>query len=83
MDELAAKTVAFISCRGRLTIMLASATRGKKGSRDGGSKVRLPDVDTERLLELNVLVCSFELAVDVVGGDIREFVNDVDGPTFL
>ena len=31
----------------------------------------------------NQLICSFMLAADVVGGGIREFFNDMDGPAFL
>ena len=34
--------MAFISCRSRLTIMLADAIKGKKRSRGGGCWVRLP-----------------------------------------
>ena len=29
------------------------------------------------------LICCFKLAVDMVGGGNREFVNDMDGPAFL
>ena len=29
------------------------------------------------------LVCHFKFVVDMVGGGIREFVNDMDGPAFL
>jgi hypothetical protein len=29
------------------------------------------------------LICRFILAVDMVGGGIREFVDDTDGPAFL
>ena len=29
------------------------------------------------------LVCRFELAADMVGGGIRELMNDADGPAFL
>ena len=49
IKELSANTVAFISCRNRLTNVCAGAARGKKGSKDGESQVRLPDVDTRRL----------------------------------
>ena len=46
--------------------------------------MRLSDVNTERLSELKYkLVCHFILAADRVGGGIREFVYDMDGPTFL
>ena len=44
--ELSANTVAFISCRGRPTQVLAGAIRGEMGSKGGGSRVRLSDVDT-------------------------------------
>ena len=47
--ELSVNTVAFISCRCRLTKVLAGATMGETGNKDGGSHVRLPDVDTGRL----------------------------------
>jgi hypothetical protein len=41
--------------------------------------VRLPDVDTERLVGLkNKMVGHFELAADVVRGGIRDFVIDTD-----
>ena len=29
------------------------------------------------------LICYFQLAADMVRGDIREFVNDKDGSAFL
>ena len=29
------------------------------------------------------LICYFKLAADMVGGGIREFVNDMDVPAFL
>ena len=29
------------------------------------------------------MVCRFVLTVDVVGGGIREFVDDTNGPAFL
>jgi hypothetical protein len=46
--------------------------------------VKLPDVDTGRLWELKYkLICHLKLAVDMVGGGIREFVNDADRPAFL
>ena len=55
--------------------------------------MRLLGVDTGRLSGLknelvlsglkNELVCSFELAADVAGSGIREFVNNAYGPAFL
>ena len=46
--------------------------------------MRLPDVDTGRLLGLKYkLICHFKLATDMIGGGIWEFVNDVDGLEFL
>ena len=46
--------------------------------------MRIPNIETRRLSGLkNKLVCHFELAADMVGAGIREFVNDVDGPAFL
>ena len=43
--ELSASTVAFTSCRGRLTKVLAGAARGEKGSKGGGDRVTLSNVD--------------------------------------
>ena len=40
---------AFISCRGRLTKVLAGAAREEMGSKGGGGRVRLSDVDTWKL----------------------------------
>ena len=75
-----ANTVAFINCRGRLTIMLAAAARGKKRSGIGENQVRLLDIDTRRLLGFkDELVCHSELAADIGRGGIREFVNGADG----
>ena len=55
---------------------------GKREVRVGKSKVRLPDVDTGRLLGLKYrLVCRFKLTADMVE-DFREFVNHSDGPAF-
>ena len=52
---------------------------GEKRNGGGGGRVRLLDVDTGRLLGLKYkLVCCFKLAADMVGGGIREFVNDLD-----
>ena len=45
-QELSANTVAFISCKNRLTKVLAGAARGKMGSKVGGGQVGLSDVDT-------------------------------------
>ena len=50
--ELSVNTVAFISCRGRLTKVLAGAVRGEKGNKSGGGQVRLSNVDTGRLTGL-------------------------------
>jgi hypothetical protein len=76
--------VAFINYRRRLTKVLAGAARGKKGSKGGGGRVRLSNVDTEELAGFkDKLICHFKLAADMVGGDIWEFVNDMDGPAFL
>ena len=57
------KTEAFSHhCRGRPTIIFS-----RKESGGGGNQVKLPDVDTGRLVGLkNKLVCHFELTVDVV-----------------
>ena len=76
--------MAFISCRSRLTKLLAGAARGGKGTKGGGGRVRLLDVDTGRPSGLNYrLICRFKLAADVIRGGIREFVNDMDRPAFL
>ena len=40
--------MAFISCRGRLTKVLVGTTRGETGSKGGGGRVRLSDVDTKK-----------------------------------
>ena len=54
------------------------------GSKGGGGLVRLSDVHTCELAGFqNQLICHFMLAADVVGGGIREFVNNADGPAFL
>ena len=47
--------------------------------------MRLLDVDTGRQsgLKYKLVVCHFELVVDMVGDGIREFVNYVNGPAFL
>ena len=48
--------------------MLAGAARNEKGSKGGGGRARLPDVDTGRLLGLKFkLICHFKLAVDMDG----------------
>ena len=76
--------MAFISCRGRLTKVLAGAARGETGSKGGGGQVRLSDVGTLELAGFqNELICRLILVVDMVRGSIREFVNDTDGPAFL
>ena len=50
----------------------------------GKSRVRLMGVYARRLSGLRYkLVCHLKLAVDIVGGDVREFVYDADGPAFL
>ena len=49
-------TVAFISCRGRLTEVLASAARGEMGSKGGGVRVRLSYVDTREFAGISELV---------------------------
>jgi hypothetical protein len=48
--ELLANTVTFISCKGRLTKVLAVAARGETGSEGGVGRVRLSDVDTWELV---------------------------------
>ena len=76
--------MAFISGRNRLTILLASAARGKKGSGNGEGQMSLPDVNKGRLSRLKYkLLCHFELAMDMVEGGSTEFVNDTVGPAFL
>ena len=83
-EELSANAVAFITCRHRLNKVLAGAARVKKGSKSGGSRVRISNVDTGRLTGFKFkLICCFKLAADMVGGGIREFVNYKDGPAFL
>ena len=42
------------------------------------------DVNTGRLSGFKYeLICHFRLVVDMIGGGIREFVYDTDGPAFL
>ena len=48
-EELSANPVAFISCRRRLTKVLAGAAREEKGSKGGGGQVKLSDVGNWRL----------------------------------
>ena len=46
--------------------------------------MRLSDVDTWELAGFqNQSICSFMLVADMVGGGIREFVNNTDRPAFL
>ena len=60
--------MALISCRSRLTKVCAGAAIGEKGSKGEVGRVRLPDVDTGRLLGLKYkLMCHFKLTVDMVG----------------
>ena len=55
-------TVGFISCRSRLTKMLAGAARGETGCKGGGGQVRLSDVDTRELAGFqNEFICHFIL----------------------
>ena len=63
--------------------MLAGAARGGTGSKGGGGPVRLSDVDAWELAGIqNQFIHCFMLAADVVGGGIREFVNNTEGPAF-
>ena len=58
--------MAFISCRSRLTKVLENTTRGEKGSKDGGSRARLLEVDTGRNSGLKYKwICNFKLAADI------------------
>ena len=41
--------MAFIICRGRLTSVLAGAARGGMGSKGGGGRMKLSDVDIQEL----------------------------------
>jgi hypothetical protein len=67
-----ANTGVFISYRCRLTKVLADAARVEKGSKGGGGRVRLSNVDTGELSGFkDELICRFILAVDM------------DGPAFL
>ena len=64
--------------------MLAGVARGETGSEGGGGPVRLSDVDTWELAGFkNKLIRCFMLVADVVGGGIREFMNNADGPALL
>ena len=54
------------------------------GSKGGGGQVWLSDVDTWELAGFQYqLICCFMLALDVVMGGIRKFVNSTDGPASL
>jgi hypothetical protein len=57
--ELSASTVAFISCRGRLTKILAGAARDKTRSKCGGGQVGLSDIDTWELAGFDLSRFSF------------------------
>ena len=60
--------------------MLASTARGETGCKGGGGRVRLSDIDTWELAGFqNQLIRRFML----VGGGIREFVDDTNGSAFL
>ena len=64
--------------------MLAGAARGETGSKGGGGPVKLSDVYTRELAGFqNKLIRRFMLVADVVGGGMREFVDDTDGQAFL
>ena len=54
-EELSANTVALISCSRRLTKVSAGAARGIKGSKSGGGRVRLPNVDTGIEVEVEMV----------------------------
>ena len=76
--------MAFISCRGRLTKVLAGAAREQTGSKGGGGRVRLSDVDTRKLAGFqNELICNFILAVDMVEWHLGVFLKDTDGTSYL
>jgi hypothetical protein len=52
------------------------------GSKGGEGQMRLSD--TRKLVVFqNELICCFILVAYMVGGGIREFVNDMDRPAFL
>ena len=54
------------------------------GSKGGGGRVRLLDVDTRKLLGLKYkLICLFQIDGRHGRGGFREFVKDTDGPAFL
>ena len=60
--------------------MLAGAARGETGRKGGGGLVRLSDV----LVGFqNQLIRRFMLVADVIGGVVREFMNNADRPAFL
>jgi hypothetical protein len=59
--------VAFISCRSRLTKVLANTARGQMGRKGGGCRVRLSNVDTGELVGFkDELICCFILVADMV-----------------
>ena len=61
--------------------MLAGCTRGQNGSKGGGGRVRLSNVDARRLTGLKLICVSNWRRT--WSGCIQEFVNDTDGPAFL
>ena len=70
--------MAFISCIGRLIEVLAGAAR-EMGSKDGGGRVRLSDIDTRELVGFqNKLICRFILVADMVRVDIQESTSTAD-----
>ena len=73
-----------ISYRRRSTKVLTGATKGEKGNKGGGSRVRLSNIDTGELAGCkDKLICHFKLAADMVRCGIREFVNAMGRPAFL
>jgi hypothetical protein len=55
IKELSTSTMAFISCRSRLTKVLVGAAREEKGSKGGGGQVRLSYGDIGRVSGLKFL----------------------------
>ena len=56
--------MAYISCLGRLTVMLTGAATGQKGSESAGSRERLLDADTGSLAD-------WSLSLGVTSGHSR------------
>ena len=73
--------MAFISCRIKLWVKLAGATKWGSGGKKGKVWWDLVVVVYWKFFELeNKLICCFKLTADMVGGDIWKLVDYMDRP---